>query len=787
MKKLKASSSAEDPIEIESPKLGPCKPILSYYQQQIVDRVVRDCRNQFGHLLFHKMGSGKTITALSILNNLPGAPHKPGDRRKIVIAPGSIITSSYEASARDVGLVFGSNADRARDTYDLMTYDRRAGYMSIAELLANGTLKEALRDKIVVADEAHSLLPFFTSDLAETLIDAFHAAKRVVLMTGSPILKGPWNLTALLSLAVRDPKSPLPWDRAMFRAIYYKSKGSGPIAWDNFKTFLPVLVGLVVPGYSLLGKALRDNIGKLLDMPEVQQCITVCESAIATSPSSDLTTFMNTISTALSSISSENVFAAAIASAIVTLGVTLFANAAAITLKISDYDVLAEDKFLAATKNYISFFDYETSEPPVGQMPPSLSFPRKEIVDCLVAYTTKQNQLLYRYASKDTAYGLTARELAALDIRTIGPDLSKEEYVFHSRKIGNYSDDMISLKTVMGPNGQYESVPRKDDAFACPRFETCLKLLLQCRTSEGYEMDNNFYVKRGPYLLRSKKNFLPLVYSSFDKQGLRIFSSYLTSRGHAHIIFMDNDDPATRQAKLQLVARTQYLPYTRGEPLCALLHPSIQAGLDLPFNPLIVVLEPVLDYGNQEQVYARILRRFGKSFSDDLQRVLKTVIQMECRDTSNTVDIDSMGRVQIQAASKLQSAQQYVKSMWTFARETQGRGFYGLSDRYHVYGYEPELLMLQDNQVSENALEVLSKLLSKETDPIASKRCRGDGPLSCTVCPSGMCDCGPSSCAMKPLQGGKQRSKRSRKIRRTRKIRKVSREHSRKVSRKQRH
>lgn len=49
---------------------------------------------------------------------------------------------------------------------------------------------------------------------------------------------------------------------------------------------------------------------------------------------------------------------------------------------------------------------------------------------------------------------------------------------------------------------------------------------------------------------------------------------------------------------------------TRDSPVCVLLHKSIMEGASFTFNPSLIALEPITGIGPQEQVYARVLRRY---------------------------------------------------------------------------------------------------------------------------------------------------------------------------------
>jgi hypothetical protein len=59
-------------------------------------------------------------------------------------------------------------------------------------------------DKVVIVDEAHNLLKYLRSSSRDKIIAAFRKAKRVILMTGTPILRFRSDLTLLLNLLETD-------------------------------------------------------------------------------------------------------------------------------------------------------------------------------------------------------------------------------------------------------------------------------------------------------------------------------------------------------------------------------------------------------------------------------------------------------------------------------------------------------------------------------------------------------------------------------------------------------
>lgn len=152
---------------------------------------------------------------------------------------------------------------------------------------------------------------------------------------------------------------------------------------------------------------------------------------------------------------------------------------------------------------------------------------------------------------------------------------------------------------------------------------------------------------------RMKFRYLPIVYSNFDRSGMQTFSAYLTSRGKNHIVIHRDTSIEERTQRieaatkpypkfvfsmdLELIDRglnirkvvsdnagfgvrpqedhlTQIITEQealRSEPICAIVHPDLQEGLDLKFNEVMICLEPMLGIGNQEQVYGRVVRSVG--------------------------------------------------------------------------------------------------------------------------------------------------------------------------------
>ena len=205
-------------------------------------------------------------------------------------------------------------------------------------------------------------------------------------------------------------------------------------------------------------------------------------------------------------------------------------------------------------------------------------------------------------------------------ITTLGPNFAKVREVYKNWK---------------APGAHEEP----DVKFMCPKFLNALDVIKHARVTYKY---------------------LPVIYSNFEKQGMERFSAFLTSLNLFHIVIHKDqsidkrgelmkeakkpyerwiahdideeslkielgfDDAALRRAvsaKLgfdpsyitneKITSIITQLKRVGNQPVCVIVHPDLQEGLDFALNEVMVCLEPMVGLGNQEQVYGRIVRSIG--------------------------------------------------------------------------------------------------------------------------------------------------------------------------------
>jgi hypothetical protein len=234
-------------------------------QETVARRITQQCRNQFGHLILHAPGSGKTLIALHVFLNFGPAesisttqleldafrPLPPiskdftkdqadkqlekikaerakrfqelieveDKRSRVVLVPAGIQDTFFTSG--DIQNFKTSDQDTngpstMRSTYTIMTFKPAPGITRNFETCLQNevnsgcseevktTLTAMFQDKIVIVDEAHNLLKYLRDKHRNKIINAFRGAKRVILMTGTPILRFRSDLTLLLNLLETD-------------------------------------------------------------------------------------------------------------------------------------------------------------------------------------------------------------------------------------------------------------------------------------------------------------------------------------------------------------------------------------------------------------------------------------------------------------------------------------------------------------------------------------------------------------------------------------------------------
>ena len=193
---------------------------LAKHQKEATDKIIKLCRFQKGLLLWHTMGSGKTITGWNIANNLPIKDSQGNEHKRIIIGPEGL-DISWRNDGKFIGIIDETNTNNLNALYTGLTVKTTRDTSNIPpnklRYLNNGTVKytdpiyysysdikninrellENMKNSIIICDEAHNLVkvlkdllnsPFDEDKLkAKRFISSLDGVFKIILSTGTPI------------------------------------------------------------------------------------------------------------------------------------------------------------------------------------------------------------------------------------------------------------------------------------------------------------------------------------------------------------------------------------------------------------------------------------------------------------------------------------------------------------------------------------------------------------------------------------------------------------------------
>lgn len=176
------------------------------YQQLCVDYI----KNNFGLILYHSMGSGKTITSLAMANQF--------NNDIIIIATKASKKNFQDDIQKMISLGVKINLEKIT----IMTYQK--AITKIKETQIN------FENKCIIIDEAHRLRN--VSKLTSLLISECYNAKKLILLTGTIFYNGLSDLAVLVNMIKKADV--LPETSKEFKFLYYDETYETPTNIDDF-------------------------------------------------------------------------------------------------------------------------------------------------------------------------------------------------------------------------------------------------------------------------------------------------------------------------------------------------------------------------------------------------------------------------------------------------------------------------------------------------------------------------------------------------------------------------
>lgn len=604
---------------------------LRSYQSSVIRRATARCSRQHGTILIHSMGSGKTMSALGIAENM-------GLSNLVLVVTPKGLETSFRKDAVDLSIDIEGR-------YKFENYDRLQSILKLESNAENSRivheLCQVIRNSVVVCDESHNLIKLIRNsvcanpDYLRQVLGAFRLSRKLVLLTGTPMTTGWGDVAALVNLAAGSYIAAGDDDR--FGAQFAKV---GLAQWiGGLRTLFSSIVSVFSRVTGLLGTAVQ--IGIQFDEWlsnytgfTLGDAIKYVASAVARRGSLLLSTLFPFKSFQVTDDDDLKVFAELTRKSEnidgwisnILVGVMGGGDMAVANLDIT--------KVFEAFRPYVSYFDVSQIEAKLLTSKDDeaalaavklnlLDFPKVRYHEDSIAPDSFQ---VRQYFLNSLKTGLIDSEDLALTGRIDAADYTGTSYesvdspkVWESkmRVIGNLSQDCYVFETVQDTktfelNGirvasrkytsrKKASAPARDlddamPAFACTKFMHAFNLIAQ---------------------YRRKNNYIPVVYTNFDNYGFKTFAAFLSSMGYGYLM-LHPDDPQEQRLDIEKLANTiiptdNFLIDMENSPICVIIHPRITEGINFFYAPAIVCLEPIVGYGTQEQVYARVVRSLNAS------------------------------------------------------------------------------------------------------------------------------------------------------------------------------
>ena len=637
---------------------------LDEWQRSVVERITSTCRDQqFGFLLYHQVGSGKTISLIGILRNF-------GSIKKTIFCP-AVLRDGYGKDSDDVVNTMDAPSAAAFidsvDVHPLQTDTKEASFESMVLGDPDG-LERLCKDRVVAFDEAHNVVAFIRtlppekrSVAYQTIQAALQTARRVIFMTGTPILRNVSDVTLLLSLLVREGRSsPFPVIDDRFSERYtrrteadaadLRSKQVHIIGRNTAKL---VVGGLISTTTALLAQSIA---------PAPVQAVATAAAGMGAMEwlrSTGMDAIQNLANNkAQAGITTAASLAGGLATQSFTDSyITPVIQGLKQDLQTTPFLSLDPDMFARDCMRYISFFDYESFTGKTTN--PRLRFPSVTSKPLVARFPYDEHQLTMLLRMSVRATGVfTAGDRAALGMQALESHVDPDVYLRYICRLSDVSPDSGRVAIDSMPR----AVPRCAGAgqcafraagsigrrvvFRCPKFDLAHDIIEHYATkTTHYESgdvkhcykvsteDGGLVVEGGKLVHDPDHRYIPIVYPRFERT-MKEFSAYLTSRGTNHVVVTRKSKPAERYLATRRNRLKTGLKHNTGKGknaiVCAILHPDLIEGLNCTLNPALICLDTIDGYGILQQIHGRILRKVRYSPSTALPetRLPKRIIHM---------------------------------------------------------------------------------------------------------------------------------------------------------------
>lgn len=525
---------------------------LLRHQKTPIERLASQCQNQKGMMLFHEMGTGKTITALSFAKNFP-------TYKKVVIIP------------KEIKYVWEENIDK-------LGIDKKSVKFYFYENLLDLKKSElpTLNRSVLILDESHHVVEILKNK--EKRLDLYNwlsSAKKILCLTGTPIYDNFSDIRTQINLC--SGKQILPINEEIFKNKYYTN-----FYFDNaiFGYVLPLFKYPLTIILCVLNHIILTifTLTKSIDSGGYVEFLSMGQKSL-----SDFISGGETLSTFI------GVFTWPVFALLLVYVIAKYYYKKIEKLKFLDYDKLLDD-----IEPYVSFFQFKEKNSDISKF-----FPEVENTQVDVDYNDKQILFWIKMS-----YGqLTPEELNRIEIgktlkdsEIFGEVVDEDQFLDKGRCIGNlffingkskiYPDKFIHVLSKI-TSSEYEKIAKYYNNYANMVY----------RGEDEKEISS--YTGKISKIL-NKKVESSVVYSNFYNSGIDLISQFLDVFKIKHQIL--NPDQTLKE-KSKILEK-----FKSRKNNILLLHPDFTEGISISGARQMHILEPLFKFSKLEQLKARVVR-----------------------------------------------------------------------------------------------------------------------------------------------------------------------------------
>lgn len=528
------SSSSEKRIVLQEHQLNVSKALASFFD------------NQKGMLVYHYMGTGKTLTGLSFLKNF--------ENPAVIICPSELITVWQNEIA--------NNPEFQQIPHQIITYE------DLIKKINSTSDINILDNKIVIMDECQNILKYFykqnskdpynpeseniarINQIYKYILKSF----KILLLSGTPIYRNDTDIRYLINIAAGNPV--LPMDEKDFVAKYFKPKRVKKAAFS-----------LMNASYYFIQLFLANKISNFMNDTMQNIVVYALESSGLVPP--HIINAAGTLTWFIAAIRNGQL-------------VNNMITNTWVYLREKNYRYINQDAIAAANiGKYISYFKFSEESsflPKVTHETRTIYYSPYQFSEYLeFSNSQMSDEKIKKYFS--LASTTTTNNKKSLTDEDPDVTAKADEYLANVFNFESYLDRGRIFGNVYEIESSRGGIPNH------PKFEEIIAEIRKIKNQDGYRR-------------------CAVVYSNFNKYGLDLFENYITLADKKGEFIVGRLDPRKPVDEVQATITF----FNSGRYDILLLDPVYTKGITLKGVRQFHIMEPLTDIPEKEQLVGRVVR-----------------------------------------------------------------------------------------------------------------------------------------------------------------------------------